>query len=331
MGTGSDRILIVGASLQTVANRVTGVDWDPDGAGAAAAEALTKLGSSANSSDANAEIWYLVNPTSGTGEITADYQGSPKARSGAHSFFNVDQTTPLGSFFSATGLNAAPTVTVTGVAEGEVTVDTAAVKGGTSTTATVGSGQTKHWNGDVSSDIKTVGSRDTQTPDTPTTASVIMSWSLDDSIEWAIGAVAVKPVNATAVKLSSLTATQEKNGVLVQWRTGWEVDNLGFHVYRQEGGQRIRLTPELIAGSAFLVGEGTALRAGHSYRWWDPEGRASTQYWLEDVDLNGQRIFHGPVQGLTVGEAVAKAKAAVSNPDVRRTWIFFGDPLMRLP
>ena len=122
VGTGSDRILIVGASLQTTANKVTGVDWDPDGAGAAAAEALTKLGSVANSSNADAEICYLVNPTSGTGEITVTHQGNPKARSGAHSFLNVDQTTSLGTLFSATGNDTAPTVTVTGVAEGEVTV-----------------------------------------------------------------------------------------------------------------------------------------------------------------------------------------------------------------
>ena len=138
-----------------------------------------------------------------------------------------------------------------------------------------------------------------------------MTWSLDDTIEWAIGAVAVKPVNATAVKLSSLTATQEKNGVLVQWRTGWEVDNLGFHVYRQEGGQRIRLTPELIAGSAFLVGEGTALRAGHSYRWWDPEGSASARYWLQDIDLDGKRTWHGPVTPVPAQAGAKRSGQAV--------------------
>ena len=35
-------------------------------------------------------------------------------------------------------------------------------------------------------------------------------------------------------------------------------------------------------------------------------------------------------QGLTIGEAVARAKAAVSNGDVRRTWILLGDPTMKL-
>jgi hypothetical protein len=33
---------------------------------------------------------------------------------------------------------------------------------------------------------------------------------------------------------------------------------------------------------------------------------------------------------LTLGEATAKAKASVSDQDVRRTWILFGDPSTRL-
>jgi len=32
----------------------------------------------------------------------------------------------------------------------------------------------------------------------------------------------------------------------------------------------------------------------------------------------------------TIGEAITKAKASVTDRDVRRTWILFGDPTMRL-
>ena len=35
-------------------------------------------------------------------------------------------------------------------------------------------------------------------------------------------------------------------------------------------------------------------------------------------------------EALTLGEAAVAAKAAVVDPDVRRTWILFGDPTMRL-
>jgi hypothetical protein len=45
-----------------------------------------------------------------------------------------------------------------------------------------------------------------------------------------------------------------------------------------------------------------------------------------------QELYRLMFQGrnLTVGQAVAAAKRAVSDRDVRRTWIFFGDPAMRL-
>jgi hypothetical protein len=39
-------------------------------------------------------------------------------------------------------------------------------------------------------------------------------------------------------------------------------------------------------------------------------------------------LFNG--ESLTLGEAVKKAKGAVSDQDVRRTWILFGDPTTRL-
>jgi hypothetical protein len=39
-------------------------------------------------------------------------------------------------------------------------------------------------------------------------------------------------------------------------------------------------------------------------------------------------LFNG--QGLTIGEAIMGAKRAAANGDIRRTWILFGDPTLRL-
>ncbi len=39
-------------------------------------------------------------------------------------------------------------------------------------------------------------------------------------------------------------------------------------------------------------------------------------------------LFNG--EGLTIGEAVKRAKASTSDKDIRRTWILFGDPATRL-
>jgi hypothetical protein len=85
------------------------------------------------------------------------------------------------------------------------------------------------------------------------------------------------------------------NQVLLSWRTGFEVDNLGFNVYREQNGKRTLLNHDLIAGSALMVGEGTSLRSGYVYSWID-KGRSQkgAQYWLETVDLSGQKKLFGP-------------------------------------
>ena len=114
----------------------------------------------------------------------------------------------------------------------------------------------------------------------------------------------------TAVRLRDFRAAVYREGVQVTWRTGYEAENLGFHLYREEDGKLIRLTPELIAGSALFAG--TTLNAGRSYSWWDDAERrtpnAERTYWLEDLDLNGKRTRHGPITA-TVAEGSLSGKA----------------------
>jgi uncharacterized repeat protein (TIGR01451 family) len=116
----------------------------------------------------------------------------------------------------------------------------------------------------------------------------------------------------TAVKLIAFNATAYDTGVLLDWASGDEVDNLGFNLYRDEGGKLTRLTPEVLAGSALTVGSGTVLSAGKHYAWWDAAGkdRQPVQYWLEDLDLSGARTMHGPITAKVVGGLPpAKAQA----------------------
>ena len=52
----------------------------------------------------------------------------------------------------------------------------------------------------------------------------------------------------------------------------------------------------------------------------------------DQQSIMNQELFHqlfGPTP-LTIGEAVARAKAAASDSDVRKSWVLFGDPSMRL-
>jgi hypothetical protein len=93
-------------------------------------------------------------------------------------------------------------------------------------------------------------------------------------------------------RLSQARATASNDGVLIEWRTSFEIDNLGFNVYRERGGQRQQINPGIIAGSALIVGQGTPLQEGFSYSWLDRAGTLDCKYYLEDVDLSGQSTLH---------------------------------------
>ena len=93
-------------------------------------------------------------------------------------------------------------------------------------------------------------------------------------------------------RLSQAKATAGTDGVLIEWRTSFEIDNLGFNIYRERGGQRRQINPGIIAGSALIVGQGTPLQEGFSYSWLDRAGTLDCKYYLEDVDLSGQSTLH---------------------------------------
>jgi len=105
----------------------------------------------------------------------------------------------------------------------------------------------------------------------------------------------------TSVQLQSFSGrfVADKNGAnraMLTWKTGGEAHNLGFNVYRELNGNRVRLNPSLIAGSALWMSGALPKHSGKSYHWIDPyAGSAGAAYWLEDVDVNGTRAMHGPV------------------------------------
>ncbi len=107
----------------------------------------------------------------------------------------------------------------------------------------------------------------------------------------------------TAAKVDAFTATGYDKGVYLLWQTGFEADNLGFNIYRQQGGQMTRVTPEMLAGSALVIGS-PPLTAGRVYSWWDnsPDSKQDALYYLEDIDINGKRSLHGPLAPVKTGD-----------------------------
>jgi uncharacterized repeat protein (TIGR01451 family) len=119
--------------------------------------------------------------------------------------------------------------------------------------------------------------------------------------------------SSTAVQLSSFRAqVRQQGGVLLEWHTQEEIRNLGFNVYREDPAGRQRVNPSIIAGAALLVRGGQPQHGAKTYYWIDPKGTTESSYVLEDVDLNGTRSTHGPVnadvQG-TIPDAFAQVRA----------------------
>jgi hypothetical protein len=143
-----------------------------------------------------------------------------------------------------------------------------------------------------------------------------LSWTTNDSVATQILYLALGSLNVTEAKVTALSASAHDEGVRLTWRTTFEVDNLGFHVHREQDGERVRLTPTLLPGSALFAGPGRRLTAGRSYSWWDTAAPSTDgRYWIEAVDLRGFRTWHGQVDvqsgaSISTGAEAAATRAA---------------------
>ncbi len=68
--------------------------------------------------------------------------------------------------------------------------------------------------------------------------------------------------------------------MVLTWKTGGEAHNLGFNVYREQNGNRVRMNPSMIAGSALLMSGALPKHAGRSYAWIDPSAGTRGRFLL---------------------------------------------------
>ncbi len=329
--SGSDALLMVGVALRTTTSTVTSVTFG--------AQSLTKVsgGSANNGTDARVEMWYLLAPTASTNTVTVTLSAASNVTAGALTFTGVNQSAPLQTFTTATGSSAAPSVTITGSATTSMVYDVMAMQG----TKTV-SAPTTSWTNVTSDGTNANNVRGAGTSATGA-ETVTMGYTMSGSDKWVIGAVAIQGAPPTAARLLSFGAEQRLGGVALTWRTGFEADNLGFHVLREQAGQRVRVSPSLIAGSALFAGVGATLVNGRSYGWFDAPGQdgaaSGSRYWLEEVDLAGQSTFHGPVipaaasafsdvprQSALLADLGQERPAAVAGPEGRQRRASWREP-----
>ncbi len=104
-------------------------------------------------------------------------------------------------------------------------------------------------------------------------------------------------VPTTVVRLMSFAAVAGDGSATLEWQTGSELSNLGFHLYRgpSADGPWTRLTSSLIPGLG-------SSPLGQAYSWQDTGLRNGVRYYyqLEDVDTASRSTFHGPVSTVPV-------------------------------
>ncbi len=187
--SGTNRLMLVGVSLNP--------NWDEwvDSVTWKGTEDLTLDGRViVNDNDARVEIWKLVAPTTGSGNVVVTFSAplQLEAVAGAMTFTGVDQSTPLGNFASVIGNDSTPATVDVDSAADELVFGVVACEYSTVTTDL---SQDERWNISVSN---TNGAGSTETS---AGATVTTSWAVDSpsGTHWAVGGVSIKPSVGTAL------------------------------------------------------------------------------------------------------------------------------------
>ncbi len=190
--TGSNLLLLVAVALNSTSDLVTGVTYN--------GVALTRLAMAvASGGTRRVYLYALVAPVAGTHTVVVSYSSTPNHfAAAAVTYSGVDQTTPRGTPVTNTGTGFTPTLSVAS-ASGELVVDAVTYANQGNPTLSVGAGQTERVN---TKDATVNAATPIGMSEEAGAASVTMSWSLTNSVDWAIIGVALKPAT-TAVALAA--------------------------------------------------------------------------------------------------------------------------------
>ena len=185
VGSGTNRFMVIGISIRTVTVSVLNVTVD--------GQTATFLRSDVQGAQVKGEIWYLVNPDSGSKIITAKLSGISKASGGSVSYTGVAQTSSLDNHGAVSYSGSSPSISLTTTQANDCVFSNLAVSG-TATATTHGSGQVHRYY-----EIGTGGSGTSRAgadgDDKPTTApgSYTMFWNMSFYSDVVAQAVAIKP------------------------------------------------------------------------------------------------------------------------------------------
>jgi hypothetical protein len=183
VGSGLNRILFVGVHTRDGNTDVRRVTFG--GALLARVSAVVAAGGQNRT-----ELWQLLNPPVGSGDIVITLSHAKNIAGGAVSFFGVDQLTPHGTVASATGNSSSASVAVPAIA-GDVVLDIVSANG-EAISLTTAADQTQLYStgtGTKGGNVRGGGSM------RAAAGTVTMSWRLGAAKPWEILATALKPAH----------------------------------------------------------------------------------------------------------------------------------------
>ena len=125
------------------------------------------------------------------------------------------------------------------------------------------------------------------------------------------------PGNAPSdVKLKSAAAYSDGNGVYIRWQTEYENKNLGFYLYRV-GAKGTELVSEGFIGGGRTTSSEDIVYGG-IYSYYDENGDSTNAYYIESIQMNGNRKILGQVSTKSVDDLTPLAGASSRELKKRR-------------
>jgi hypothetical protein len=125
------------------------------------------------------------------------------------------------------------------------------------------------------------------------------------------------PGNAPSdVKLKTAEAYSDGNGVFIRWQTEYENKNLGFYLYRIGANGPELVNEGFVAGGRTTSSEDVVY--GGRYSYFDEKGDAGSSYYIESLQMNGNRKVLGQVSTKSVDNIVSLAGSSSKELKKRR-------------
>jgi hypothetical protein len=326
--SGSANYLVVAVAVQgSTTTPVSAVKWEGTNTGCPSTgspQSFTQ-GSIANgNANGTVTIFYLKNPTPATTSgqtcnVDVTFSGANQGISvGAVMFSNVSSSTGPTFPTSANGNSGTPGVTITvptspSTGAALVAIGRHGFNNPCPSLASSTSNPTLQFTLAATSATCNVDKATLGVATATTSGTVNFNTT---STEWGVAGIQFTSASAiTAVKVHSFTAAPDEDGNVIELKTGRDVNNLGFNLYRSDKGGRVKLNASLLAGTALMAGASTTFTAGQTRRWYDEGAGPGVAYWVEEVDLSGKKTLYGPA----VAQSASRSAAAWVLDDTAQT------------